>query len=66
MSRDEAKAILLGLGAKVTGSVSKKTDYLVAGEKSGSKLAKAESLGVPVLNDEQFKQFLKLQHKNAT
>ncbi|MBT8141889.1 MAG: NAD-dependent DNA ligase LigA [Gammaproteobacteria bacterium] len=58
MSRDEAKAALQALGAKVTGSVSKKTDYLVAGEKSGSKLSKAESLGVKILDDEAFKALL--------
>lgn len=49
--RPEYKARLEALGAKVVGSVSKKTDYLVAGEKAGSKLAKAESLKVPVLDE---------------
>lgn len=49
--RPEYKAELEALGAKVVGSVSKKTDYLVAGEKAGSKLAKAESLEVPVLDE---------------
>lgn len=62
MSRDQAKAALLALGAKVTGAVSKKTDYLIAGEKAGSKLAKAESLGVKILHDEAFMEFLK-QHQ---
>lgn len=51
MTRDEAKDLLQQLGAKVSGSVSKKTTGLIAGEKAGSKLTKAESLGVPVLND---------------
>ncbi len=51
MSRDEAKALIEANGGKVTGSVSKKTDYLLAGEKAGSKLAKAEALGVPVLDE---------------
>ena len=53
MSRDEVKAKLQVYGAKVAGSVSKKTDYLIAGEKAGSKLTKANDLGVPVLNEEQ-------------
>ena len=50
-TRDEAKAALQALGAKVTGSVSKKTSYVVAGEAAGSKLTKAQSLGVPVLDE---------------
>jgi DNA ligase (NAD+) len=58
MGRDEAKEKLQQLGAKVAGSVSKKTTCLVAGEKAGSKLTKAQSLGVKVLNDEQFITFL--------
>ena len=51
MSRSDAKAALQALGAKVAGSVSKKTDGLVAGEAAGSKLTKAEELGVPVLDE---------------
>ncbi|MDX1453829.1 MAG: NAD-dependent DNA ligase LigA [Gammaproteobacteria bacterium] len=58
MTRDEAKQQLQALGAKVTGSVSKKTDFLVAGEAAGSKLAKAESLGVPVLDEAGLKKKL--------
>lgn len=58
MTRDQAKAALQALGAKVSGSVSKKTDYVVAGEAAGSKLAKAESLGVRVLSEAELNQLL--------
>lgn len=51
MSRGEAKDKLLAVGAKVTGSVSAKTDYLLAGDKAGSKLTKAEKLGVQVIDE---------------
>ena len=51
VSRDELKSRLQALGAKVASSVSKKTDYLVAGEKAGSKLTKAQTLQVPVLDE---------------
>lgn len=54
MTRDEAKAILLQLGCKVTGSVSSKTDFVIAGDNAGSKLQKAESLGVNILTEQQF------------
>lgn len=52
MGRDEAAKKLEALGAKVTGSVSKKTDLVIAGESAGSKLAKAKELGIPVIEDE--------------
>jgi len=51
LSRDQAKAMIEAAGGKVAGSVSKKTDYVVAGEAAGSKLAKAEELGVAVLDE---------------
>jgi DNA ligase (NAD+) len=54
MGRNDAKAKLEALGAKVTGSVSKKTDFVVAGEEAGSKLDKARDLGVAVLTEEEF------------
>ncbi|MCB0046919.1 MAG: NAD-dependent DNA ligase LigA [Caldilineaceae bacterium] len=53
LSRDDAKAFIQQGGGKVTGSVSGKTDYLVVGENPGSKLIKAEQLGVPVLTEEE-------------
>ena len=54
MSREEAKAKIEANGGKTTNSVSKKTDYLLAGEKAGSKLQKAELLGVSVLDELSF------------
>ncbi|MBT8100659.1 MAG: NAD-dependent DNA ligase LigA, partial [Gammaproteobacteria bacterium] len=58
MTRDEAKERIVERGGRVVGSVSKKTDFLVAGEKAGSKLAKAETVGVPVLDEAKFVEML--------
>jgi DNA ligase (NAD+) len=58
LTRDEAQAAIEARGAKVTSSVSKKTSYVVVGENPGSKLAKAEQLGVAVLDEEGFVQLL--------
>lgn len=58
MTRDQAKEHLQTLGAKVSGSVSKRTDYLVAGEEPGSKYDKARTLGVPVLDEAAFLELL--------
>ncbi|AOJ80508.1 aromatic ring-opening dioxygenase LigA [Burkholderia savannae] len=58
LTRDAAKELLEAAGAKVAGSVSKKTDYVVAGADAGSKLAKAEELGIPVLDEEGMHKLL--------
>lgn len=58
MGRDEAKALIEANGGKVTGSVSKKTSYLVAGEAAGSKLDKANALGIPVLSEADLRSLI--------
>jgi DNA ligase (NAD+) len=57
-SRDEAKKLLEDAGGKVTGSVSKKTDYVVAGDEAGSKLDKAKELGVSVIDEKGMEELL--------
>jgi DNA ligase (NAD+) len=57
-SRAEAEEAIRAAGGKVAGSVSKKTDYVVAGESAGSKLAKAAELGVAVLDEDGFRRLL--------
>jgi DNA ligase (NAD+) len=59
MSRDEARAAVEAKGHKVAGSVSKKTDYVVAGEDAGSKLDKARALGIRIVEEKEFMQMLK-------
>jgi DNA ligase (NAD+) len=58
LTREQASERIIGAGGKVTGSVSKKTDYLVAGESAGSKLANAERLGVPILDEDGLRALL--------
>ena len=62
MSRDEASELIKRAGGKVVGSVSKKTDYVVAGEAAGSKLTKAQSLGVRIISEEELLRLLKDQN----
>lgn len=56
MTRDEAKAIIESYGGKASGSVSKKTSYVLAGEDAGSKLTKAEELGIKIIDENEFKK----------
>jgi DNA ligase (NAD+) len=58
LTREQATELIMAAGGRVTGSVSRKTDYLVAGESAGSKLAQAERLGVPVLDEEGLRALL--------
>ena len=58
-TRDEAGAIIENFGGKTSSSVSKKTDYVLAGEEAGSKLTKAESLGVKIISEQEFEEMIK-------
>jgi DNA ligase (NAD+) len=58
LTRDEAKMLIEAAGGKVSGSVSKKTDFVVAGEEAGSKLEKAQELGVPVIDETELLKLL--------
>ena len=58
MERKTAQEKIESLGGKASGSVSKKTDYVVAGENAGSKLTKAQELGITILSEEEFLQML--------
>ena len=58
LTRGEASALIEQYGGKTSGSVSKKTDYVLAGEEAGSKLTKAQQLGVTILTEEQFREML--------
>lgn len=62
MTREQAKALIEERGGRVVGSVSKKTDYVVAGEKAGSKMRRATELGIKVLDEAAFKKLLEVDH----
>ena len=59
MTRDEAADLIKKAGGKVSGSVSKKTSYVVAGEAAGSKLTKAQSLGVKIISEDELLEMTK-------
>ena len=58
-TRDEASLIIEKFGGKTSSSVSKKTDYVLAGEEAGSKLTKAENLGVKIITEAEFEEMIK-------
>ena len=66
MGRDSASSLLRGLGARVVGSVSPVTNFVIAGEAAGSKRDKAESLGIRILDEREFLELLKTPERFAT
>lgn len=58
LTREEATELIIAAGGKVTGSVSKKTDYVLAGSEAGSKLAKAEELGITIIDEDELRKLL--------
>ena len=58
LTRDEAAELIVAAGGKVSSAVSKKTSYVVAGEEAGTKLAKAETLGIPVIDEAGLRDLL--------
>ena len=64
LTRDEASELIVAAGGKVTSAVSKKTDYVVAGEEAGSKLAKAELLGIPILDEAGLRALVTLRQSS--
>ena len=58
-TRDEASAIIESYGGKASSSVSKKTSYVLAGENAGSKLTKAESLGIAIISEDEFEEMIR-------
>ncbi len=66
LGRKEAQELIEKNGGKAAGSVSKKTSYVLAGENAGSKLTKAEQLGIPVITEEEFLQMLQIEARQRT
>lgn len=65
MTREKASEIIEGLGGKTSSSVSKKTSYILAGEDAGSKLTKAQALGVPILNEDEFLKLINTEDRGV-